>query len=136
MSTITFFVHGIPAPQGSKRHVGNGRMIESSKKVGPWRDAVIEAVARGEFNDFKLLKEALAVQIMFTLPAPKTNRRLYPTVRPDLDKLLRSTFDALTISGFWHDDSLVVSVLAAKRYAAAGEPLGALIEVSTHDLHN
>jgi crossover junction endodeoxyribonuclease RusA len=130
MPDLKFFVHGIPAPQGSKRHVGNGRMIESSKKVGPWRDAVIEAAS--QFNDFKMLNEALAVQIMFTLPAPKTTKRLYPTVRPDLDKLLRSTFDALTISGFWHDDSLVVSVLAAKRYAAAGEPLGALIEVSTH----
>jgi crossover junction endodeoxyribonuclease RusA len=131
MSTdLKFFVHGIPAPQGSKRHVGNGRMIESSKKVGPWRDAVIDAAS--QFDAFKMLNEALAISIMFTLPAPKTTKRLYPTVRPDVDKLLRSTFDALTISGFWHDDSLVVSVLAAKRYAAAGEPLGALIEVSTH----
>jgi crossover junction endodeoxyribonuclease RusA len=33
-------INGIPAPQGSKRHVGNGVMIESSKAVGPWREAV------------------------------------------------------------------------------------------------
>src|ERR1700676_3259288 len=33
-------VRGIPAPQGSKRHVGGGRMIEMSKAVGPWREAV------------------------------------------------------------------------------------------------
>ena len=37
---ITFHVSGTPAPQGSKRHVGGGRMIESSKKVEPWREAV------------------------------------------------------------------------------------------------
>ena len=38
-------VEGIEAaPQGSKRHVGRGIMIESSKRVKPWRDAVrIEA---------------------------------------------------------------------------------------------
>lgn len=43
---IRFRVNGTPAPQGSKRHVGNGRMVEMSKAVGPWREAVrAEAVA-------------------------------------------------------------------------------------------
>lgn len=37
---IRFRVNGVPAPQGSKRHVGGGRMVESSKAVGPWREAV------------------------------------------------------------------------------------------------
>lgn len=35
MSTTTIIVHGIPAPQGSKRHVGNGVLLESSKMVKP-----------------------------------------------------------------------------------------------------
>ena len=35
-----FTVHGLPAPQGSKRHVGKGVMVESSKYVKPWREAV------------------------------------------------------------------------------------------------
>ena len=45
----TFHITGItPAPQGSKRHVGNGRMVESSAKVKPWREAVRqEALATG-----------------------------------------------------------------------------------------
>ena len=30
---IEIKVIGLPAPQGSKRHVGHGVMIESSKKV-------------------------------------------------------------------------------------------------------
>lgn len=34
---ICFFVAGRPAVQGSKRHVGGGRLIESSRQVGPWR---------------------------------------------------------------------------------------------------
>ena len=37
MNDVSFNVIGIPGAQGSKRHVGNGVMVESSKKVKPWR---------------------------------------------------------------------------------------------------
>jgi hypothetical protein len=43
MTLLRVDVYGLPAPQGSKRHVGGGRMIEASKKVGPWREAVVRA---------------------------------------------------------------------------------------------
>jgi hypothetical protein len=33
MREFSIFIVGDPAPQGSKRHVGNGVMIEASKKV-------------------------------------------------------------------------------------------------------
>ena len=38
--TVTFVVQSKAAPQGSKRHVGNGVMIESSKRVKPFRQDV------------------------------------------------------------------------------------------------
>jgi Holliday junction resolvase RusA-like endonuclease len=38
MEAITFLVEDMaPAPQGSKRHVGKGVMVESCKNVKPWR---------------------------------------------------------------------------------------------------
>ena len=38
MESITFQVEDMaPAPQGSKRHVGKGVMVESCKHVKPWR---------------------------------------------------------------------------------------------------
>jgi len=37
MNEIFIPVLGIPAAQGSKKHVGRGILIESSKKVAPWR---------------------------------------------------------------------------------------------------
>ena len=43
MSLLQFYVVGDPAPQGSKKHVGNGRFIESSKKLAPWRAAVADS---------------------------------------------------------------------------------------------
>lgn len=43
---LTIVVHGQPAPQGSKRafvnkHTGRAALVESSKKVQPWRQAVV-----------------------------------------------------------------------------------------------
>jgi Holliday junction resolvase RusA-like endonuclease len=40
---LVITVFGQPAPQGSKRHVGHGVMVESSKKVKPWRQDVVAA---------------------------------------------------------------------------------------------
>src|SRR5690554_1458850 len=64
-------VHGIPAPQGSKKYVGNGRMIESSKKVGPWREAVKAAILTATGHKPTTLDGAVQVDITFILPRPK-----------------------------------------------------------------
>lgn len=118
---IAFDVIGAPAPQGSKRHVGGGRMIESSKKVRPWRQdvkaAAIEALyARGSLHP---LQGPLRLVVVFTvvkpLSAPK-RRRTWPCKKPDVDKLLRSTMDALTDAGLWRDDGQVIDVRAVKAF--------------------
>lgn len=135
-------VHGIPAPQGSKRHVGNGRMIESSRKVGPWREAVKAAVLAATSRKPTALDGPVQVDITFILPRPKghygtgrnagkvrTSAPAEPTTKPDLDKLLRSTLDALTDVGAIRDDSQVVRIEAAKVYSWPEEPPGATIHI-------
>lgn len=112
---VAFTVRGIPAPQGSKRHVGGGRMVESSAKVAPWRQDVRRA-AEDAMNGHLPFEGPLELIAIFTLPKPKTVKRLLPFVRPDLDKLLRSTGDALTSAGVYVDDSQVVSLTARKVY--------------------
>ncbi|MFE9845825.1 RusA family crossover junction endodeoxyribonuclease [Streptomyces goshikiensis] len=126
---LTVTVHGHrPAPQGSKRHVGRGRLIEQSTRVKPWRAAVDEAV-RAATAGMVPLDGPLSVEIAFTVrkpaSAPKT-RITWPTTRDsgDLDKLLRSTFDALTTAGAIADDSRIVEVTARKMHP--GEGLDAL----------
>lgn len=125
----TVFVPGAPAPQGSKRHVGRGILIESSKAVGPWRERVALAAhshARG------LLGGPVSVDLTFVLPRPKSapKRTTPPAVkRPDLDKLARAILDALT--GVWFaDDSAVVSLFASKRLAEIEEPPGVHITIT------
>src|SRR6195952_3495259 len=121
MSGVSFRVYGTPAPQGSKRHVGNGRMIESSAKVKPWREAVKWAyLASDELSMCTpSIEGPVGVTVVFSLtrPASTPKRVTAPAKRPDLDKLLRSTFDALGDAGVWKDDSQVVWVSASKVFA-------------------
>lgn len=117
ISPLTITVHGLPAPQGSKRFVGvqggRGRMIESSKRVAPWREDVRQA-ARQAIEAHQLaapMDAPLAVRMVFTLPKPASapkKRRTWPCKVPDLSKLVRSTEDALTSAGLWRDDARVV----------------------------
>jgi crossover junction endodeoxyribonuclease RusA len=124
-------VRGVPAPQGSKRHVGGGRMIEQSKAVGPWREAVRGETQRA-MNGTGPLTGPLRVAITFELARPRShyrtgrNARLlrnvapeWPVTRPDLDKLARATLDGLTMGGAWTDDSQVARLEVVKIY---GEP--------------
>jgi crossover junction endodeoxyribonuclease RusA len=88
---LYFTAFGVPRPQGSKRHVGNGVMIEASD-VKPWRKAIASAVfttwvATGDDRSFT---EPVIVWATFYLPKPKSVKRLLPSGAPDLDKLCRA----------------------------------------------
>lgn len=110
MTVVAVTVYGSPAPQGSKRHVGKGRMIEQVKGVKPWREAV-KAAALDVMDKAPALDGPLAVRMVFTLRKPATapkRRRTWPDRTPDLSKLARSTEDALTEAGVWADDARVV----------------------------
>jgi len=121
MSAVSFDVVGLPAPQGSKRHVGNGVMVESSKKVGPWRDSVA-VQGRDAWGDREALDGFVGLSILFRLPCPKSKEKacraaggtMPSNTRPDLDKLMRSTGDALKSAGIYTDDARVCSSNADK----------------------
>jgi len=122
---ITIRVVGSPAPQGSKRFMGlggngKGKLVESSKAVGPWREAVKAAAA----SDYPaLLDGPLAVQMIFTVKKPASApkfRRLWPTHAPDLSKLVRSTEDALAEAGVFTNDARIVHCVAAKVFPNEG----------------
>jgi crossover junction endodeoxyribonuclease RusA len=136
-------VYGTPAPQGSKKHVGNGVLIESNQhELNTWREDVKLAALRAleETPGWRRDYPAIAAHITFTLARPKSHYRtgkstagllragapaLHST-RPDLDKLLRSTGDALTAAGVYSDDARIAQLYAVKTYpVSVGNP-GAL----------
>jgi len=140
---LAFLVYGTPAPQGSKRHVGNGVMIENNKEaLTTWREDVKLAalraldIATGWERDYR----CVVAHMVFTLPRPQNHYRTgkfahllkddaprLHGVKPDLDKLLRSTGDALTAAGVYRDDCRLAQVFAVKVYpSSTGYPPGAL----------
>ena len=132
---IDIFIPGKPAPQGSKRHVGNGRMVESSKEVGPWRESIRWALARaGRFPDGLPVRADLLFVLYRPGSTPKRGPRSTPAAirKPDLDKLARAVLDAVTSAGVWPDDSCVTHLSARKRIALPGEPMGLRLRLS-HD---
>ena len=124
-----FYAHGLPAPQGSKKHMGRGVLVEQSKRVKPWREAVKWAVI--EANPARLKFHApVSVQIVFYFARPKSRKNdVHHCTSPDLDKLCRSTLDALTDSGIIVDDSLVAELRASKFYVVGDKAPGASIRV-------
>ncbi len=115
---ISFIVYGTPAPQGSKKFVGvtktgRGLMVESSKKVKPWRMDVKAAAEqmREQHAHLMPLDGPLIVSMVFTLAKPASapkRRRTWADKKPDLSKLARSTEDAISDAGLWADDARVV----------------------------
>ncbi|WP_256670767.1 RusA family crossover junction endodeoxyribonuclease [Nocardia cyriacigeorgica] len=123
------FIPGTPAPQGSKRHVGRGILVESSKAVGPWRERVALAVHQ---QGWQPLDGPVAVDLTFVMPRPKSTPKTWTPAavkRPDIDKLARAVLDALTGIAF-ADDSQVVEMHTYKRLADPGLQPGLWITVA------
>ena len=130
MDKIFIPVRGLPAPQGSKRHIGHGIMIENSKKVKPWRQDVRAAAIDHYEGD--IIGRAVEVEIIFLFARPKSHygtgknanklKQKAPefvtsSATGDIDKLCRSTLDGLSAKAggtVIKDDSLVVSLKAVK----------------------
>lgn len=112
--SLSIVVYGLAGPQGSKRFVGKrggkGVMVESSKKVKPWRELVHIAAVMARAGR-PAIDEPILVRMVFTMPKPSSapkRKRTWPMRMPDLSKLARSTEDALTTAGVWRDDARVV----------------------------
>lgn len=130
MSAVEFWVSGRPAPQGSKRALGPGRMIEMSKYLKPWRMAVaVEGARHMGYHSLDLLDGPLRLVVTFHLTRPGKPKFEEPATPPDLSKLVRATEDALT-GTVWVDDARVTSCTSKKRWAGADGP-GAHIRIET-----
>jgi crossover junction endodeoxyribonuclease RusA len=128
--SLSFTVLGTPISQGSKRHVGRGIMVESSKKLRPWR-ALVSAEAQHAIQGRPPLQGPLAVDLYFRFARPKRHYRtgrhahelradapVFHSIAPDADKLCRSIFDSLTDAGVIRDDGQIALVRCRKAYCS------------------
>jgi len=133
VTSLSFFVPGIPVPQGSKRAFvirdKSGRhrpvLTESAKGLPQWRATIAlagrQALLKGEEGNW-FSKNALLVRLAFYLPRPASlpKKVQHPVKRPDLDKLTRAVLDALT-GIVWIDDSQITRLEVEKAYAHDGQ---------------
>jgi Holliday junction resolvase RusA-like endonuclease len=138
---VTFIVYGRPVPKGStKAWIFRGKdgrqhaatTSDSGDKLKTWdgriSTAAVEAVQRlGGPIPYYPKGSAVTITLLFTMAKPKSaKKRADPTVKPDLDKLVRGVLDPLTHVVF-DDDSQVVGIDAHKVY---GEPVGVYVGVN------
>lgn len=134
---IRFTAYGVAAPKGSTKaffvkSLGRAIVTADNKRTKPWQQEVAGAavvareIAAAEGRAWAVAEDAVVLEVTFYLPRPKSlpKRVIEHCKKPDLDKLLRATKDALT-GVLWRDDSQVVSVTGTKAYAGGVfDPLG------------
>ena len=137
---IRIDVLGSPAPKGSARAImrgGYAQLVAGSSDVGKRKMLSWESAVREQAHDFvstagpAFVEKALAVTIVFRLQRPASHwskkpgggvlptAPVAPRTKPDIDKLARSTLDALTGSVF-DDDARIVELMVRKEYARPG----------------
>ena len=140
-SSFTFTVLGKPAPQGSKRHVGRGVMVESSKRCKPWRQDVRHTVMDLLPGDwYANMDKAIALSCVFVFARPKNHFRTNGQLKPsapkhcsgrigDISKLVRAVEDAMT-GVVYNDDAQIINLIAHRRFANDREQPSAIITVT------
>jgi crossover junction endodeoxyribonuclease RusA len=119
----SFFVKGRPVPQGSMKFIRPGVMIHSrSQDLALWR---ADVARNAELFGFKPIASAVKVELDFIIARPKSAKRAFPSVKPDLDKLIRAVLDGLTGVAY-EDDSQVILIQSSKTY---GEKQGVWIGI-------
>lgn len=125
-ATLSFFVPGIPAPQGSKVRTKWG-VREDNANTQPWRDSVMWAARDARLRDrMEIITDPVHLYLEFRFPHLKAHRRANGELKPnapwikqtspDLDKLARAVCDAITGAGVWRDDALVAQLYCWKLY--------------------
>ena len=126
---FSFIVYGTAAPQGSKRHIGNGVMLESSKRLRPWRQDVRFAALEKRLPGWDMTKPMrLLLEFRFSRPQshfvtkkgvtylnPNAPAQPVSARLGDIDKLSRAVLDALTGVAYL-DDRQVIILEASKSY--------------------
>ena len=142
-SSFTFTVLGKPAPQGSKRHVGRGVMVESSKRCKPWRQDVRHTALDLRPEDwYANMDAAISISVVFVFARPKNHFRTNGQLKPsaptyctarigDVDKLARSILDSL--AGIIYNGRASHQPDCPPRYANDREQPCAIITVSAVD---
>jgi Holliday junction resolvase RusA-like endonuclease len=109
-----------------------GRIVlyEASKYLPAWRETCIMAFKAATLHsEQKQFLGPVAVTMTFFMQPAKFNKRLYPNMAPDTDKLCRAVGDSLEISGLLSNDAQIVHLFAYKQFATTEEQPGVEVKI-------
>ena len=109
--TVRFTINRIHSKQ-RPRHLKNGHTY-TPRETKEYEELV--AWSYKAQTDGYIFKGPLTVTMLFTFVKPKSSKRDYPTVRPDLDNIIKSVTDGLNNIA-WEDDSQICRLIAEKQY--------------------
>jgi crossover junction endodeoxyribonuclease RusA len=121
---VRFTVLGIPAGKGSKRafpHRTTGRIMvvdDNPPKLREWERAVRYALEEAVIG-VERFDGPVGAHVAFYMQKPKSapkTRRVWPTKKPDIDKLARAILDPMT-GILFRDDGQVIDLHVTKHYA-------------------
>lgn len=125
--SIAFRVDGIPKaqprPRAFARKMGGkfvARMFDAGTAEA-WKSSIAHAAE--PHKPSVPMDGAIAVDLAFFLPRPKRLMRakdspaaIACTSKPDCDNLAKAVLDALTATGWWHDDAQVFVLTVRKMF--------------------
>lgn len=125
MNQVHFVVYARPEPQGSARaFIVNGRasVTSANKNLKPYRQELSQT-AKAALSEAgieqpmagKHVPVSLVLDFYYHKPPSVPKKRTHIAVKPDLDKIVRSTVDALT-GIIYLDDAQVVELSVRKHY--------------------
>ncbi len=118
-----FWVQGIQ-PKQRPRHMRNGHTYTPSKTREYEQTVFYEYVSQCP-NVF--FNGAVMVDMHFYIPKKKSVKRDEPTVKPDIDNLIKSVLDGLNGCA-WKDDAQVTCLCAEKSYTDEAGGVRVIIE--------
>ncbi len=141
VESISFLVLGEPTPEGSTRAYyikSLDRTVtthQNKKGLQAWRNRIAtEAQHALEGREWTCdCASAYEVGVEFVLSRPPSvpeHKRIHPTVKPDIDKLVRAINDALT-GILFVDDCQVIAMTMSKEYSDERRA-GAYVTVSRY----
>lgn len=120
---VSFMIPGKPCPKGRPRYTREGRAY-TPKETREYEEFVRECYATSKRTDFGEIPVEIRILAKFKIPKSASKKRaqamregsILPTVKPDLDNVVKSILDSLNGLAY-KDDAQVTDLKIYKRYA-------------------